>query len=292
MEQQATNAALAALAKTGDSFALGQLWEINKGLLRSLFWKWYTPHKALADAHGLTVDDFELEGFFAVQYAAEHYDPARGSFATALGYAAQRQLRETLFQGHPRRIMDREGRARIVSRNPLDGSQSLDAPLDHEADITLGDTIADESVGIERAEDVIYRQQLHDELDAALDKLTDEEQATIRARFYKSKTIRETGEQLGVTPSRVRTIEDNGMRKLRMNPRLMRYREDYISTHAWHGTGFAAWSTRGSVEERTVEGLERLYDRQKSGDTQTEMTRQFQQQKNAENAKNEGGMTD
>lgn len=37
MEQQATNAALAALAKNGDSFALGQLWEINKGLLRSLF---------------------------------------------------------------------------------------------------------------------------------------------------------------------------------------------------------------------------------------------------------------
>ena len=37
--QQAVNAALAALAKTGDAFALGQLWQINRGLLRSLFWR-------------------------------------------------------------------------------------------------------------------------------------------------------------------------------------------------------------------------------------------------------------
>ncbi|WP_294818854.1 hypothetical protein [uncultured Gemmiger sp.] len=58
-DQQATNAALAALAATGNSYALAQLWELNKGLLRSMFWKWYPAHKALADAHGLTADDFE-----------------------------------------------------------------------------------------------------------------------------------------------------------------------------------------------------------------------------------------
>ena len=59
--QQAVNAALAALAKTGDAFALGQLWQINRGLLRSLFWRWYPAHKALADAHGMTADDFEQD---------------------------------------------------------------------------------------------------------------------------------------------------------------------------------------------------------------------------------------
>lgn len=31
-EQQATNAALATLAATGNSYALGQLWETNRGL--------------------------------------------------------------------------------------------------------------------------------------------------------------------------------------------------------------------------------------------------------------------
>ena len=39
--QQDTNAALAALAAAGNSFALGQLWEINKGLLHRWFWQWY-----------------------------------------------------------------------------------------------------------------------------------------------------------------------------------------------------------------------------------------------------------
>ena len=265
--QQAVNAALATLAKTGDGFALGQLWEINKGLLRSLFWRWYPAHKTLADAHGLTADDFEQEGFFAVQYAAEHYDPARGSFATALGYAAQRQLRETLCQGRARRVVDEAGRETVISANPLNHCASLDVPLTDDTDTTLGDTIADESAGIERAEDAIYRQQLHADLDAALDKLTDEEQAAIRARFYENKTICESGEQIGVTPSRARTLEANGLRKLRMNPRLMHYREEYISTHAWHGTGFATWNHSGSVQERTVEGLERLYTRQKAPET-------------------------
>lgn len=37
--QQDTNAALAALAAAGNSFALGQLWEINQGFLHRLFWQ-------------------------------------------------------------------------------------------------------------------------------------------------------------------------------------------------------------------------------------------------------------
>lgn len=62
-DQQETNAALAALAATGNSYALGQLWEVNRGLLRSIVWKWYPAHKAQADAHGQTADDLEQEGF-------------------------------------------------------------------------------------------------------------------------------------------------------------------------------------------------------------------------------------
>ena len=107
-DQQATNAALAALAATGNSYALGQLWELNKGLLRSMFWKWYPAHKAQADAHGLTADDFEQEGFFAVQHAAQTYDPAQGAFTTWLTAAMQRQIQHLDQRPRPRR--DRRGR--------------------------------------------------------------------------------------------------------------------------------------------------------------------------------------
>ena len=79
-DQQATNAALAALAAAGNSFALGQLWEINQGFLHRLFWQWYSKNKTTADAHGLTLEDFDQEAFFAVQAAAQAYDPEKGRF--------------------------------------------------------------------------------------------------------------------------------------------------------------------------------------------------------------------
>lgn len=46
-DQQATNAALAALAAAGNTFALGQLWEINKGFLNRMFWQWYSKTNRL-----------------------------------------------------------------------------------------------------------------------------------------------------------------------------------------------------------------------------------------------------
>lgn len=95
-EQQATNAALATLAATGNSYALGQLWETNRGIIRSMFWRWYPHHKSLADQHGVTADDFEQEGYFAVWYAAKTYDPAAGAFSTWLAQAMQRQIQLAL----------------------------------------------------------------------------------------------------------------------------------------------------------------------------------------------------
>lgn len=51
-DQQNTNAALAALAAAGNSFALGQLWEINKGFLHRLFWQWYSKTRPLQTMPG------------------------------------------------------------------------------------------------------------------------------------------------------------------------------------------------------------------------------------------------
>lgn len=71
----------------------GSCGRLTGGLLRSLFWKWYPSHRKQADAHGLTADDFEQEGFFAVKYAAETYDPDKGfAFTIWLASAMQRQI--------------------------------------------------------------------------------------------------------------------------------------------------------------------------------------------------------
>lgn len=75
--QQDTNAALAALAAAGNSFALGQLWEINKGLLHRWFWQWYDRNKAVADEHGITLEDFDQEDSLPCRLLPKPMTPKR-----------------------------------------------------------------------------------------------------------------------------------------------------------------------------------------------------------------------
>ena len=83
-DQQATNAALAALAAAGNAFALGQLWEVNKGFVRRQLWQWYEKNQTVADSAGLSFEDLVQEGYFAVDYAAKYYSAEQGSFTTYL----------------------------------------------------------------------------------------------------------------------------------------------------------------------------------------------------------------
>lgn len=260
-DQQATNAALAALAAAGNSFALGQLWEVNKGFVRRQLWQWYEKNKPVADNAGLSFEDLVQEGYFAVDHAAKHYDPERGSFTTVLSYALMHQIRSATCGEHARVIATEDGRRMAVSANPLNECSSLDAPLDadDEGSSTRGEIIEDPaaSQAFQTAEDEIYNEELHDALEEALSKLADREADVLRRRYYEDKSLRRVGEEIGVHAERVRQIEAGAFRKLRKCPQLTRWRDEVISTRAWRKTGFSAWNHRGSVEERTVEYLEK-----------------------------------
>ena len=260
-DQQATNTALAALAAAGNAFALGQLWEVNKGFVRRQLWQWYEKNKPVADNAGLSFEDLVQEGYFAVDYAAKHYDPERGSFTTVLSYALMHQIRSATCGEHARVIATEDGRRMAVSANPLNECSSLDAPLDadDEGSSTRGEIIEDPaaSQAFQTAEDEIYNEELHDALEEALSKLADREADVLRRRYYEDKSLRRVGEEIGVHAERVRQIEAGAFRKLRKCPQLTRWRDEVISTRAWRKTGFSAWNHRGSVEERTVEYLEK-----------------------------------
>ena len=138
--QQDTNAALAARAAAGNSFALGQLWEINKGLLHRWFWQWYSKNKAVADSAGLTIEDFDQEAFFAVQAAAQAFDPEKGTFATLLAYYVQSQINKTVCGDHARIITTAEGKQLRTAADPLNDCTSLDTPIGPEdSGSVLGD---------------------------------------------------------------------------------------------------------------------------------------------------------
>nr|DAY70676.1 MAG TPA: DNA directed RNA polymerase subunit [Caudoviricetes sp.] len=260
-DQQATNAALAALAAAGNTFALGQLWEVNKGFLHRLFWQWYSKNKAIADNAGLTLEDFDQEAFFAVQAAAIAYTPEKGAFTTLLYYYVQSQINKAVFGEHRRNITTEDGRRVAVSANPLNDCTSLDAPLDGEdkGSRTKGETIEDPAAtqAFQTAEDDLYTEELHNALEDAMTKiLTDQEAHVLRRRYYDSQTLRAIGEELGVHCERIRQIERKACRKLSGLSSIQRWHDDVITTRAWRGTGWNAWSRYGSVQERTAEYLE------------------------------------
>lgn len=233
-DQQATNAALAALAATDNSYALGQLWKLNKGLLRSMFWKWYPAHKAQADAHDQTADDFEQEGFFAVQHAAQTYDPAQGAFTTWLAAAMQRQIQRTLTNGHVRTVTGEDGKQHTTSADPLNHCTSLDMPLDDEngGAATLGDLQEDPTAAAEldAVENALFQDQLRTVVEEALKQLSDSEADVLRRRYYQQQPLREVGEVYGMTWSRAQQVEKAAMRKLRRNPALCRFHDEVIRT--------------------------------------------------------------
>ena len=257
-DQQATNAALAALAAAGNAFALGQLWEVNKSFVRRQLWQWYEKNRPIADKAGLSFDDLVQEGYFAVDYAAKHYDPERGSFTTVLSYALMHQIRSATCGEHARVIATKDGRRVAVSANPLNECSSLDIRLDEsdEGSSTLGDLQPDPAAthAFQTAEDDLYTEELHNALEDAMTKhLTEREAHVLRCRYYDGQSLQAIGEELGVQRERIRQIEWKACRKLSGLSSIQRWHDDVITTRAWRGTGWNAWNRYGSVQERTVE---------------------------------------
>ena len=259
--QQGTNAALAALAAAGNSFALGQLWEINKGLLHRWFWQWYDRNKAVADEHGITLEDFDQEGFFAVQAAAKAYDPEKGSFATLLGYYVQAQINKAVRGEHSRLVTTEDGKQVRLSANPLNACTSLDTPFDDNdgGSATLGDLQEDPAAAqaFQTAENELYTEELHAALEEALNKLTPRQADIIRRHYFGGKSFAEIAREDGTTLNTARNHEVNAFIALRQNPALVRWHDDIISTKAWTGTGWNAWNRYGSIEERVTEYIEK-----------------------------------
>lgn len=259
-DQQATNAALAALAAAGNAFALGQLWEVNKSFVRRQLWQWYEKNKPVADNAGLSFEDLVQEGYFSVNYAAKHYSAEQGSFTTYLSYALLKQIRTATCGEHARVIATKDGRRVAVSANPLNECSSLDVRLDEtdEGSSTKGETIEDPAAAqaFQTAEDDLYTEELHNALEEALSHLAAKQADVVRRHYFEGQTLKEISQEDGTTLNAARNREQAAFIALSRNPKLQRWRDEIISTRAWSGTGFGAWNHRGSVEERTVEYLE------------------------------------
>ena len=254
MNKTPTNEALAAQAKAGDREALAALWEQNRGLLRVMFRRLAAAYRERMDAAGVTLEDLEQEGYFAVAKAAKLYDPSAGTkFSTFLFYPVKNAFSCAVGL-----------RTERQRQEPLCRCDSLDVPLyaEDNGSATRGDTVPDDAAeqAFTDADECLYTAQLHSALDDALALLDERQAAVLRGRFYEDRTLQSLAVQLGISCERVRQTELKAIRAMRfprIRCKLDAYRAEILSGSSYHGTGFSAWKERGSVEENTVEFLER-----------------------------------
>ena len=259
-QRQELNNMLAQLARQGNSAALAQLWEINRPVIRTMFWRWYSRNQGVAKSAGVTLEDLDQESYFAVKEAAEYHNPEKGAFLTALQYFVQHRIQKAILQGRGRYVVTEDGRRVRVSAEPLDSAQSLDEPVpwDDDGEVTRADVTPDPAAAqaFEDAEQNSYRQELRAVLDKALSLLPDRQRDVIARRFYEGLTLRQAAKLDGVTQERTRQMEDKALRALRQNQELRRFYGEDLLSRAYQGTGFGAWKSGGSVQERIVERQE------------------------------------
>ena len=113
-----------------------------------------------------------------------------------------------------------------ISRDPV----SLDTPIGEEDDSHLGDFIEDDSA-LSPADSAAFS-MLREELNTALESLTDRERQVVELRFGlrdgRARTLEEVGREFNVTRERIRQNEAKALRKLRHPSRSKRLKDFLI----------------------------------------------------------------
>ncbi|MFQ5759754.1 MAG: RNA polymerase sigma factor RpoS [Acidiferrobacterales bacterium] len=95
---------------------------------------------------------------------------------------------------------------------------SVDAPLDDDPDRSLLDAVADEQT--QDPEKVLHREDLQLQIEAWLGELNDKQREVVERRFglnaREISTVEEVGADIGVTRERVRQIQVEALRRLRV----------------------------------------------------------------------------
>jgi len=109
---------------------------------------------------------------------------------------------------------------------------SLDKHLTDEESGTVGDLVPSSADVEEDVLDVVEQEQLKDILWPLVDTLEGNQPAVIRARYQEGKTLKATGDGLGVTVAAVRQIEAKALRELR-KPSMSRHLRPFTTEGEW-----------------------------------------------------------
>lgn len=238
-----------------------QLWEQNQRFVGML---------ALRYSKMAEFDDLKQEGYIALQKAVEHYNPEHG--VPFINYAAfyirQGMRRYIEDNGNCIRIPSNTYNQvrkykkitsdfeKLYSRKPTDAEmrsflgvgketldtikqailtgkiQSLSTSIGEEDSLCIEDMVSSGEDLEEEAARRIDRERMSRDLLEMVNSLPDQQSEVIKSRYLEGKTLREVGEMQGRSIERVRQIEKNAFRKMRLPQKcekLRSYHEVYLS---------------------------------------------------------------
>lgn len=218
---------------------MGELWaQIEKLVM----WKAHRVMTALDGRGGVEFDDLYQSGYFALVAAVDGYKPECGAFSTWFMYHLKTAFAEAT--GY---------RTQRGRNDPLNNSISLDTPLsdDMDSDDLMAITPDPSGMnGLDVAEEVIYRQQLHDALEKALDAIPEQYSEVLRQRHYEGLSLAQIGEIWGTTPERVRQMEYKAIRYIH-RPSIACHLRPFQDYDFYCGTGLSTFQHTGmSIQER------------------------------------------
>jgi RNA polymerase sigma factor (sigma-70 family) len=185
--------------QAGERDKLHELWNETEKLF-----KWWS-NRLLITMPGADFNDLYQCGYIALAAAVETFEPKQGSFTHWLAYYFKNEIAN--FFGY---------KTKRQREDPLHKSLSLDAPIiEGDNDYTLADTIRDDTDPYETIDEQVFREQLHDELEIALTKLTENQEVVIRRRYYKNQPTETVAKELNVTKQNVSQSEHQGLRAIK-----------------------------------------------------------------------------
>lgn len=218
------NEELAQRIKEGQKEYLAPLWTNMRRLIVKWANAYYGKYKDRLEGRGVTQEDLEQQGYFALLEAVKAYDPSTGwKLTTYLSFPLQKAFHELAGLRTSRQRED------VLSK-----AISLDAPICGTGEeIRLMDALEDTGgVGdIEAVTERIYTEQLRADLEKALGEIRPEHAALLRGRYFEGKTVAQLDE-VGTFPIPARYLEANALRAIRApkaRKHIQKYREEIIS---------------------------------------------------------------
>lgn len=233
-----SNEELAAAIRAGEN-RMGELWEQVAGLVK---WKANHVMTALDGRCGVEFDDLYQSGYPALVAAVDSYEPESGAFSTWFMYYLKTAFAEAA--GY---------RTKAGRNEPLNCAASLDKPVDDD-ETPFGEFVSDPKADatMESIEEKLWREQLHEALDAALAALPEQNADVLRLRYYQGLTLAEAGKRKGTTAERVRNMENKALRQLQ-KPGVACHLRPFYDFDFYCGTGLGAFQSSGmSIQERYI----------------------------------------